>query len=119
MISRVEQYGDCTFAAVSDTGINHRINNIMNQDAVDYIVINDNFALAVSDGVGSCKRAEVGSHAAVSAVKAVFNSILDNSLSDDPAEIADAVIAEWHVQLGEDDPADCCGGCLIHLVFQK
>ena len=108
MISRAEQHGDCTFAVVSDTGISHRIHNIVNQDAVDYIVIGDDFALAVSDGVGSCQRAEIGSNAAVSAIKSVFNSLMNKAVQNEPSRIADCIITEWHRLLGEENPDDCC-----------
>lgn len=74
MTSYKVQHGDCTFVAVSDTGIHHQVNHIPNQDAVDYVVLEDDFVLAVSDGVGSCKKADVGSKAAVSAAKTVFLS---------------------------------------------
>lgn len=108
MISRVEQHGDCTFAAISDTGISHRINNIVNQDAVDYILTGDDFALAVSDGVGSCKRAEIGSNAAVSSIKSVFNSLMNKAIPNELPKIADHIITEWHRILGDENPDDCC-----------
>lgn len=108
MISRVEQHGDCTFAAISDTGISHRINNIVNQDAVDYILTGDDFALAVSDGVGSCKRAEIGANAAVSSIKSVFNSLMNKAIPNELPKIADHIIKEWHRILGDENPDDCC-----------
>lgn len=108
MISRVEQHGDSTFVAVSDTGTSHRTNNIPNQDAVDYFVIGDDFMLAVSDGVGSCKKAELGANAAVSAVKEVFLSLRDTMLPGAMSEIADNIIAEWYKILDEENPRDCC-----------
>ena len=53
MITSREQYGDYTFVTVSDTGVNHKVQGIPNQDAVMFYFANDDFALAVSDGVGS------------------------------------------------------------------
>lgn len=55
MISKEENHADCTFVVVSDTGVSHRVKGVPNQDAADYVSINGDFALAVSDGVGSCK----------------------------------------------------------------
>ena len=61
MITSREQYGDYTFVTVSDTGVNHNVQGIPNQDAVMFYFANDDFALAVSDGVGSCARARASS----------------------------------------------------------
>lgn len=108
MISHRERHGDCTFVTVSDTGIRHRIHHIPNQDAVDYAAADDDFALAVSDGVGSCKKPEVGSNAAVSAVKSVFLSMRGQVVSEDLSEIAGRLIGQWKERLVGEDPDDCC-----------
>lgn len=108
MISHKEQHGYYTFVAVSDTGVNHRINHIPNQDAVDYVVVDGDFALAVSDGVGSCKKAEVGSNAAVSAVKTVFLIMRDQPIPGNLSDIAASIIGEWNKLLAGEDPNDCC-----------
>lgn len=108
MISRKEQHGDCTFVIVSDTGFNHRITNISNQDAVDFIVIDDDFALAVSDGVGSCVKAELGSKTAVSAFKNVFAAIKERGSLLDLSAITNQIIQEWNKLLAGERPDDCC-----------
>lgn len=108
MITRMEKHGDCVFAAVSDTGISHRISHMPNQDAVDFIAEGDDFALAVSDGVGSCKMAEKGSGAAVSAVKEVFLKLKGKILTKDTSYIAESIISEWNRLLCGEVPDDCC-----------
>lgn len=108
MISRKEQYGNCTFVIGSDTGVSHRIKNIPNQDAVDFIVIDHDFALAVSDGVGSCIQAELGSRSAVLAVKTVFAAVKENGLQRDLSVITEQIIREWNTLLAEENPNDCC-----------
>lgn len=108
MISKKEKHADCTFVVVSDIGVSHRINGVPNQDAVDYVSINEDFALVVSDGVGSCKKAEIGSAAAVEAVKRVFLSLQGKLLPSVLTEITSRIIDEWKFLLAEANPDDCC-----------
>lgn len=117
MISRKEQHGDYIFVAVSDTGINHRIHNIPNQDAVDFIVSGDDFALAVSDGVGSCIKAEMGSKAAVTAVKVVFLLIKEIGLQLELSDIVSRIIAEWNRLLLAENLDDCCATLKVAMKF--
>ena len=106
MISRKEQHGDSTFVIVSDTGVNHRIKQIPNQDAINFLVIGDDFAMILSDGVGSCVKAELGSKSAVSAVENVFTVIKDRGLQMDPPAIAGWIIQEWTKLLADENPND-------------
>lgn len=108
MISHAEQHGNVTLVAISDTGVSHRINHISNQDAVEYFVMDDDYMLAVSDGVGSCKKAEVGSKAAILAVKEVFILVKNKKISEDITEITDNIIAKWHLLLKGEKPNECC-----------
>lgn len=108
MISKKEKHADCTFVVVSDIGVSHRINGVPNQDAADYVSINEDFALVVSDGVGSCKKAEIGSAAAVEAVKRVFLSLQGKLLPSVLTEITSRIIDEWKLLLAEANPDDCC-----------
>lgn len=108
MISKKEKHADCTFVVVSDIGVSHKINGVPNQDAADYVSINEDFALVVSDGVGSCKKAEIGSAAAVEAVKRVFLSLQGKLLPSVLTEITSRIIDEWKLLLAEANPDDCC-----------
>lgn len=107
MISRKEQHGDCIFVTVSDIGVNHQRLDISNQDAVDFAVHGDDFALAVSDGVGSCSKAVLGSNAAVSAVLHVFNDI-KSAEEANPVSIAGNIVAKWKKLLANENLDDCC-----------
>lgn len=108
MISYKMQHEDCTFVAISATGIHHQVNHIPNQDAVDYVVLEDDFVLAVSDGVGSCKKADVGSKAAVSAAKTVFLKLRSRSISYSLSDIVEDILFEWNKLLKGIAPNDCC-----------
>ena len=117
MISKKENHGECTFVVVSDIGVSHRINGVPNQDAADYVSINEDFALAVSDGVGSCKKAELGSAAAVEAVKRVFLSQQGKSLPSALTEITGQIIDEWKLLLADTNPDDCCATLKAAMKF--
>ena len=108
MISRKEQYGDYTFVTVSDTGVNHAVHGIPNQDAAMFVFTNEDFALAVSDGVGSCARADIGAQAAVTSVKAVFCLIKEMQAPIDCDEITEQIIDEWKRRLGSTNLDECC-----------
>lgn len=108
MISKKENHADCTFVVVSDTGVSHRVKGVPNQDAADYISINGDFALAVSDGVGSCKKAELGSAAAVEAIKRVFLSLQGQPFPSVLTKITRLIVDEWMSLLAGANPDDCC-----------
>ena len=108
MISKKENHADCTFVVVSDTGVSHRVKGVPNQDAADYISINGDFALAVSDGVGSCKKAELGSAAAVEAIKRVFLSLQGQPFPSVLTKITRLIVDEWMSLLVGANPDDCC-----------
>ena len=108
MISKKENHADCTFVVVSDTGVSHRVKGVPNQDAADYVSINGDFALAVSDGVGSCKKAELGSAAAVEAFKRVFLSLQGQPFPSVLTKITRLIVDEWRSLLAGANPDDCC-----------
>lgn len=117
MISKKEHHEDCTFVVVSDIGVSHRIHEIANQDAADYVSKDGDFALAVSDGVGSCKKAEVGSAAAVEAVNRVFLSQQGKTLPSALTEITGRIIDEWKLLLAGANPDDCCATLKAAMKF--
>ena len=108
MTSFEEQHGDYHFIAVSDIGINHRIKGIPNQDAVLFHNTEDNFILAVSDGVGSCDYAELGSQYAVEATKSAFWELLSGTLRAEPLMIVERLIQIWHQRIGDEEKDDYC-----------
>lgn len=108
MITKKERHSDYTFVTVSDTGVSHAIQGAPNQDAALFISENEDFALAVSDGVGSCAKADIGAQAAVAAVKTVFCSAKEAQGDLVFCEVPDQTIAEWKRHLGSLNPDECC-----------
>ena len=108
MISQMEENEGCIFVTASDTGVNHRVHDVPNQDAVGYAFTDSNYFLAVSDGVGSCSKADYGSKAAVKAVGNVFQKLINTSLEIDLLEIANTIIEEWKNMIADDALDDYC-----------
>lgn len=108
MISRQEQHGSYTSVIITDTGISHRIRHIPNQDAVTFVAFEDDYVLAVSDGVGSCAKAEVGSNAAILAAQTVFTEVRQSAIETNKDFITNSIILEWKHHLHGNDPDDCC-----------
>ncbi|WP_029545006.1 protein phosphatase 2C domain-containing protein [Selenomonas sp. AB3002] len=108
MIAKSEQHGDYTFVTVSDTGVSHVIHGVTNQDAAMFIIENEDFAMAVSDGVGSCAKADVGSQAAVTSVKLAFYSVKEAQNDHDCSRLPEKIIAEWKRLLGGMKADECC-----------
>lgn len=108
MISRQEQHGSYTSVIITDTGVSHRTRHISNQDAVTFVAFEDDYVLAVSDGVGSCAKAEVGSNAAILAAETVFAEVRRSAAATNKDFIANRIISEWNQHLQGNDPDDCC-----------
>ncbi len=95
MISKENFIGNLTCASVTDIGKNHKKLNIPNQDAVLYECMNEDFVLGVSDGVGSCKKAEIGSLNAVETCREIFRDIEAGKISFESEIILNALIDSW------------------------
>lgn len=95
------------FVTVSDTGSSHRSVGLPNQDAVSYVSEGEDFALAVSDGVGSCAQADVGSQAAVDAVCEAFFSMRAGCIKT-PVQLTSSVLTSWKASVPHRAMDDCC-----------
>ncbi len=109
MISREEHAQGLTLVTVSDIGSNHRALLLPNQDSVDFIIDGEDFVLAVSDGVGSCPRAELGSKEAVASCIRVFTLIKNRIIEFESDNVVDALINEWRVSLDHENLDDYLG----------
>lgn len=108
MIHR-EEYVDNTYIlGVTETGKTHTILGQSNQDYYDFDVIDKNYVLAVSDGVGACKCAEKGSNYAVQAVKEVFFGINNSQIEFDETVILERIIEYWLSRITDDQINDYC-----------
>jgi serine/threonine protein phosphatase PrpC len=80
MTVKQEQTGRFSFLGISQIGESHVKNGIQNQDAIAYNALDSSFFIAVSDGLGSCKRSQIGSQIAVSLCNDIFLKIMDARL---------------------------------------
>ena len=101
MMSQKEIIGDLTFVTLSDTGSSHLKNGTCNQDAVKYSCKDSDFLLAISDGVGSCPKAEKGAQAVMTAAERVFQSVLNQSLMFSADAVIIAFISEWRAVIDD------------------
>lgn len=99
MISTMEKEGKLTYVSLTDIGVNHKKLGIPNQDAVEIEIVGDDFMVAVSDGVGSCKKAEIGAQTAVSICKRLFKDILSGKVTFDGNVIVRELVERWKQSL--------------------
>lgn len=107
MISCSETVGKLTYVTLTEIGSNHKKLNIPNQDSVIIDVIQDDFVVAVSDGVGSCKKSEIGSQMVIRICKELFNQIHAGHISFEGTEIVKLLIERWKNSL-EGNLMDYC-----------
>lgn len=108
MTIKEERHNGLTFITVSDIGSNHQALLQPNQDAADFYYFENSYALAVSDGVGSCPKADLGSREAVSACMSIFKRVVGSLVPFDAKAIVEALIAEWSTSLINENIDDCC-----------
>lgn len=108
MISQEEHTQGYTFVTVSELGSIHLQNNLPNQDAVSYKIIDCDFTLVVSDGVGTCPNADIGAKRAVEAVQIVFSRIKQGISHPERLDILKQIIQNWKGQNKNERIDDYC-----------
>ncbi len=108
MTSTEERCGDLTLVTTSDIGIRHLQNNVVNQDAALCFAYDGDFVLAVSDGVGSCRKADEGAKLAVFAAKKCFEEIRAGELSFEAQEVVRFLLEQWRCSLDPEHINDYC-----------
>lgn len=108
MIANEERTENYVFVSVSDRGINHRLDNVPNQDAVMYEIKEEDFAIAVSDGVGSCPMADIGSKVAVESVRLTFLDLKNGILPLELERIVRTIINYWKELINNPRIDDFC-----------
>ena len=108
MISEEKQVGDYTFVVISDEGLSHKLNNIPNQDAAMYEFADGDYAIAVSDGVGSCQKSDIGSKSAVEVIRELFFRLRAGDMEFDQETVADTIIETWMKHIEDESIDDYC-----------
>jgi serine/threonine protein phosphatase PrpC len=85
-----------SFFGISAKGEAHLKLGKPNQDAIGYNSLDDSFVLAVSDGLGSCERSQIGAQKAVSLCNDIFIEIADAQLPFKAESIMERLINLWN-----------------------
>lgn len=103
-----ERYNSLIFVTASDIGSNHEKLGQPNQDAVAYCYTGGDFVLSVSDGVGSCKKAELGSRFAVNSCLKLFEEIKNGFVPFETDIIIGKLIELWRSSIVDGNIDDYC-----------
>ena len=118
MISKVVENEDIVAVTVSQIGDNHEKLRIPNQDAVGVKLLGNDFVIAVSDGVGSCKKSEVGSNSAVEICVELFDEVSKGQIDFESRKIIQEVIQRWKNKFAN-DCKDYCATLKAVMKFGK
>ena len=83
-----------------------------NQDAWASCRLPQGVVLVVSDGVGSCRYAEIGSRAACRAVRDAVQLMKPET---SPTELTERITAAWNSRLERRNPTECASTCLFSV----
>jgi hypothetical protein len=108
MIVNEARHEGLLFVTASDIGSRNQKLGRPNQDAVAFSCSGDDFVLSVSDGVGSCKKAELGSRFAVDSCLKVFQEIKNGSIPFEADIISEKLLEMWRSSIAGDNLNDYC-----------
>ena len=111
-----ERHENLIFVTATSIGSNHQKLGQPNQDAVAYFCVDEDFVLSVSDGVGSCKKAEFGSRLAVDSSIKLFQEIKRGSVPFETDIITNKLIELWRSSISNDNIDDYCA--TLKVVFK-
>lgn len=118
MIAEVKNQGRITAVSLTEIGDNHKKIRLPNQDAICIDVVGEDFVIAVSDGVGSCKKSEAGAKAAVSISAKIFKESKEGTLAKESRIIIEEIIKRWQKEFGN-DCNDYCATLKIAMKLGK
>jgi len=108
MIIKEERADNVLYLIMSDIGSSHRAMFLPNQDAADFVRTGDDFVIAMSDGVGSCKNAGEGAKLAVSSAIVAFGLVGNGMLAFDCPALIGKVLETWRSSLNGSSQDDSC-----------
>ena len=117
MTVRDEQSGEVLFSGFSEKGSLHILNKLPNQDAIDFLKINDCFFMAVSDGLGSCKNSQTGAQAAMLVCRRILLLLANGELDFNAEAIIDKIRFLWKSYIDDKELKDY--SCTLKTLFFK
>lgn len=115
MISDIQRSEKLIGISMTDIGYDHEKNKKPNQDSVCIEISKDDFIVAVSDGVGSCSKADIGSKTVVAICKQLFEEIRNNNIEFKGDNIVDEIICRWKKEFGNECNEYCA---TLNAVFK-
>jgi serine/threonine protein phosphatase PrpC len=106
MTVKQEQSGRLSFLGISRIGESHIKHGLQNQDAIAYNSLGESFFIAVSDGLGSCKRSQIGSQIAVSLCNEIFLKVMDARMEFSSDVIVNELMALWVKSIPEEEAGE-------------
>ncbi|PKO08626.1 MAG: hypothetical protein CVU40_14305 [Chloroflexi bacterium HGW-Chloroflexi-2] len=113
---REERCGKLIIVTASDIGSSNQKLGHPNQDAVAFCCLGEDLILSVSDGVGSCNKAEFGSRFAVDSSVKLFQEIKNGSLPFETDIIAEKLVEFWRSSISDSNIDDYCA--TLKVVFK-
>lgn len=107
MITEVKSGGRFSAISLTKIGDHHEKMGSPNQDAIIVDLVGDDFLIAVSDGVGSCKKSEIGSNAAVLICAELFKEIKEGGFVQNSRAIIQEIIKRWKGQFKDNCDEYC------------
>ena len=107
MISKQADFENGRIITITDIGSNNRAMFLPNQDSCGYRIMDNDYCIAVADGVGSCKYADVGAQKAVDICLDLFTEIKNRQIPFSKKTIIDCVIFRWKEAFGEEAENYC------------
>ena len=104
-----EKSENCIYAVtVTKAGIKHMALEEPNQDSNAFLIMGSDMVMAVADGVGSCKKAEIASQNACSLCTEMFCDLVSRKDRASCEEIASMIINRWNAFLEGKNGIEYC-----------
>lgn len=98
---------------VSIRGSYHEVN----QDSYGFHLLDKGFIVALSDGLGSKKQSQFGSHALCESAIEIAEDMKDKLIDISPDEFVEKVHEKWKEKLSRYDLTECYATMLIFIIY--
>lgn len=89
----------------------------VNQDSYDFHLLDKGFIVALSDGLGSKKQSQFGSHALCESAIEIAEEMKDRLIGISPDHFVEKVHEQWKKKLSQYDLSECYATMLIFMIY--
>lgn len=108
--------GNVHAVAITDIGARHVAMGAPNQDCSAFYYHDGAFFMAVSDGVGSCKHAEIGSRLACQISRSIFDQLEEGTIPWHCDAIVGEICKLWSAKVPADESLEYCATLKVAFV---